>query len=406
MALLYTFFVGLLSLGLKVFSLFNEKARKGMEGRKQSFSLVQKIKNEKVIWMHAASLGEYEQGLPVLEKLKTHFPNHKILITFFSPSGYEIVVKKPNIADVVCYLPLDKKKEIQKFVSQFKTELFFTVKYDFWYHLLAELKKQGARTFVVSALFYKKQVFFKPWGKWMVHQLRQSIDFFFHQTPASLELAKSVGISQGMVSGDTRYDRVRGFLYRDNHVPYIGAFIGEHKVVVIGSSWQGEEEVLEDLAVHSTIKIIIAPHDLGRVKLLKKKFPNAFLYSQISENEDLSKSNILIIDCIGLLNRLYSYADVAVVGGGFHSKGLHNILEAAIFGIPVFFGNQYQKNPEADDLIGAGGAKSFAKPKELTEEIVSVIHHPSLQAISEKTKEFMKYQLESTQLIVNQMLKK
>ena len=137
MAFLYTFFVRLLSFGLKVFSLLNEKARKGVQGRKQSFSLVQKIKNEKVIWMHAASLGEYEQGLPVLEKLKTHFPNYKILITFFSPSGYEIVVKKPNIADVVCYLPLDKKKEIQKFVSQFKTELFFTVKYDFWYHLFS-----------------------------------------------------------------------------------------------------------------------------------------------------------------------------------------------------------------------------------------------------------------------------
>ena len=406
MALLYTFFIGLLSLGLKVFSLFHEKVRSGVAGRKQSWELIQKIKNEKVIWMHAASLGEYEQGLPVLEKLKTHFPSHKILITFFSPSGYEIVVKKPNIADVVCYLPLDEKKEIQRFVSQFKTELFFTVKYDFWYHLLAELKKQGARTFVVSALFYKKQIFFKPWGKWMVHQLRQSIDFFFHQTPASLELAKSVGISQGMVSGDTRYDRVRSFLYRDNHVPYIEAFIGENKAVVMGSSWQGEEEILEDLSAHSTIKIIIAPHDLGRVKLLKKKFPAAFLYSQISESDDFSQSNILIIDCIGLLNRLYSYATVAVVGGGFHTKGLHNILEAAVFGVPVFFGNHYEKNPEADDLIMAGGAKSFAKPKELAAEIASVIHHSSLRTMAEKTKEFMKSQLASTQLIVNHMLKK
>ena len=172
----YNLFICLLSFGLKVFSWFNEKAKKGVDGRKESLKIVQeKLKNQKVIWMHSASLGEYEQGLPVLEKLKNEYPDYKILVTFFSPSGYENVVKKQHIADAVCYLPFDKKSTIQEFISQFDTKIFFTIKYDFWYHLLRELHRKGTKIFVVSALFYEEQIFFQPYGKWFINELKKNV---------------------------------------------------------------------------------------------------------------------------------------------------------------------------------------------------------------------------------------
>jgi 3-deoxy-D-manno-octulosonic-acid transferase len=193
--------------------------------------------------MHASSLGEYEQGLPVLEQLKERFADHKILVTFFSPSGYENVVKKKNIADVICYLPFDKKSAVKEFTDQFDVQLFFTVKYDYWYHLLDELKNKGAKTYVISALFYDRQSFFTSYGKWFVKQLQKNIDWFFHQTQMSFALAKSIGLTKSSVTGDTRFDRVKQLRHRDNHVDFIKDFIGEDKTVVFGSSWQAEEKI-------------------------------------------------------------------------------------------------------------------------------------------------------------------
>jgi len=408
MAFFYNIFISLMIFGMKVFALFNEKAKKGVLGRKESLKKVQSAfsAKDKVIWMHAASLGEYEQGLPVLEQLKKSLSDHKILVTFFSPSGYEHIVKKKNIADVICYLPFDKKADIKEFVAQINVALFFTVKYDYWYNLLEELKQKGIKTYVISALFYDTQSFFTSYGKWFVKQLQKNIDWFFHQTEMSYALAKSVGLTQSSVTGDTRFDRVKQLRNRDNHVECIKDFIGRDKAVVFGSSWQAEEKMAEEVFLGTPYaKLIIAPHDLKRVQHLKQVFPEAILYSTIKDSAENFNSRVLIIDSIGLLSRLYSYADIAVVGGGFHDAGLHNILEAATFGVPVIFGDHYRKNPEADELISADGGKSFEKTGLAADFVMFLINNEeTLQMMSANAKKFVDDKPGSTELIINKIL--
>ncbi|WP_126652504.1 3-deoxy-D-manno-octulosonic acid transferase [Chryseobacterium aureum] len=411
MAFIYNILISLLTFGMKVFALFNDKTKKGVEGRKQSLDKVKSAfsKTDKVIWMHAASLGEYEQGLPVLEKLKDNFPQHKILVTFFSPSGYENVIKKKHIADVICYLPFDKKNTVKEFINQFSAELFFTVKYDYWYNLLAELKNRGTKIYVISALFYERQSFFTSYGKWFVRQLQKDVDWFFHQTQFSLALAKSVGLMRSSVTGDTRFDRVKQLRGRDNHVDFIADFIGENKAVIFGSSWQAEEKMAEVISrKNNTAKLIIAPHDLKRVEHLKNLFPDAVLYSEVQNTQSLvSHSQILIIDSIGLLSKLYSYADVAVVGGGFHDAGLHNILEAATFGVPVIFGNHYRKNPEADDLVSANGGKSFPDEYTASEFVLFLLNEENREELAEMSQnagKFVDEKPDSTQMILQKIL--
>ncbi|UKB83516.1 3-deoxy-D-manno-octulosonic acid transferase [Chryseobacterium sp. MEBOG06] len=411
MKLLYNIFISLLTFGMKVFSLFNDKTKRGVEGRKESLHKVRSAfsKTDKVIWMHAASLGEYEQGLPVLEKLKENLPDHKILVTFFSPSGYENVVIKKHIADVICYLPFDKKNTVEDFVSSFDVKLFFTVKYDYWYNLLNELKNRNTKIYVISALFYERQSFFTSYGKWFVKQLQRNVDWFFHQTPISLALAKSVGLMQSSVTGDTRFDRVKQLRKRDNYVANIADFIGENKAIVFGSSWQAEEKIAERLSQkNNTLKLIIAPHDLKRIAHLKNIFPEALLYSEIEQDQHTNfDSRLLIIDSIGLLSKLYSYADIAVVGGGFHDAGLHNILEAATFGVPVIFGNQYKKNPEADDLIAAAGGQSFGEESEAVEFILFLANKDNQEELTEMSQNayrFVDEKPDSTAMILQKIL--
>lgn len=408
---LYNLFIRLMIAAMRVGAVFNYKLKKGLAGRRQSCGLV-KAKfspTDKVIWMHAASLGEYEQGLPVLEKLNVKFPQHKILITFFSPSGYDQVIKKNTIADVVCYLPFDTEKWVEEFTSNFKTELFFTVKYDYWYHLLEDLKKQGAKVYVVSALFYETQIFFKAYGKWNVSQLKKNIDWFFHQTKHSTALAKGIGLRNSSTSGDTRYDRVKQLRENDRFVEFIDDFKQNEQTIVFGSSWESEERLAEITAAKNReVKLIIAPHDLKRVAHLKTIFPRALLYSQISQGQQSHYFNpkVLIIDCIGLLSKLYSYADLAIVGGGFHSKGLHNILEAANYGIPVIFGNQYTKNPEADELIARNGGKSFEDEFFAAPYILGLLNDPAvLKKMGENARRFIDEQPNASQFIVDQISK-
>ncbi|MGN7864497.1 3-deoxy-D-manno-octulosonic acid transferase [Chryseobacterium sp. 22458] len=411
MELLYNIFISLLTFGMKVFSFFNTKTKKGVEGRKESLHKVQAAFSEtdKVIWMHAASLGEYEQGLPVLEKLKEKLPDHKILVTFFSPSGYENVIKKKHIADAICYLPFDKKAIIKEFVSQFDVKLFFTVKYDYWYNLLAELKNRNVKVYVISALFYENQSFFTSYGKWFVKQLQKNVDWFFHQTQVSFALAKSIGLTQSSVTGDTRFDRVKQLRERDNHVKHIKDFIGDNKAVVFGSSWQAEEKIAAIVyRKNPYLKIIIAPHDLKRVEHLKNLYPDALLYSEIETSElPITDYSILIIDSIGLLSKIYSYADVAVVGGGFHDAGLHNILEAATFGVPVVFGNRYKKNPEADELISYDGGKSFGDEYAAAEFVLFLTNgdnEEELASMSQNARKFVDEKPDSTAMILAKIL--
>ena len=407
MKFFYNIFVSLLIFGMKVGSLFSQKLKNGLDGRKQSCDVVKSkfSKNDKVIWMHAASLGEYEQGIPVLEKLKNKFPDYKILITFFSPSGYENVRKKNYIADAICYLPFDKKQWITEFVSHFQTEIFFTVKYDFWYTLLQELKNRGAKIYVISAYFYKSQSFFKFYGKWFSYQLQKDVDWFFHQTESSYQLAKKIGLRNSSVSGDTRFDRVRKMLLQDYSVPFISEFKESKTTVVFGSSWESEERLAEILSKkQKRLKIIIAPHDLKRVVHLKEIFPDAVLYSEI-QNSEIQNSTILIIDSIGLLSKLYSYADLAVVGGGFHSAGLHNILEAAVFGVPVFFGNHYRKNPEADGLIATRGGKSFEDEFYASKYLQELLKNPEIiQIMGNQAQSFILSQPDSAEIIFQKVV--
>ena len=407
MKFIYNISIFHLELAFKVLSWFNDKIKRGLEGRKQSLEIVKsKIKNEdNVLWMHAASLGEYEQGLPVLEKLKEKYPTHKVLITFFSPSGYENVVKK-NKEDILCYLPFDKKSTISEFVKAVHPEIFFTVKYDFWYHLLDELKKVNAKVFVISALFYENQVYFKPLGKWFVNELKKNVDWTFHQTEKSLSLAQKVGLTKGSVSGDTRFDRVKQIKNRDNFVEFISEFKAEKKLLVFGSSWEAEEKMAQILSQKlENFKILIAPHDLKRVQNLKQIFPSAILYSELKSNYQLPNTNILIIDSIGLLSKLYSYADIAIVGGGFHDKGLHNILEAATFGVPVIFGNQYKKNPEADALIAQNGGKSFDNEELAADFVLELAQNQNLLSeMSENAGNFVHSQPNSSEIILEKIL--
>ena len=407
MKFLYNISIFHLELAFKVLSWFNDKIKRGLEGRKKSLEIVKsKIKNEdSVLWMHAASLGEYEQGLPVLEKLKEKYPNHKVLITFFSPSGYENVLKK-NKEDILCYLPFDKKSTISEFVKAVHPEIFFTVKYDFWYHLLEELKKQNTKVFVISALFYENQVYFKSYGKWFVNELKKNVDWIFHQTEKSLSLAQRVGLTKGSVSGDTRFDRVKQIKNRDNFVEFISEFKADKRLLVFGSSWEAEEKMAQILSQKlENFKILIAPHDLKRVQNLKQIFPKAILYSELKSNYQLPNTNILIIDSIGLLSKLYSYADIAIVGGGFHDKGLHNILEAATFGVPVIFGNQYKKNPEADALIAQNGGKSFAQVELAADFVIELAQNQNLLfEMSENAGNFVHSQPNSSEIILEKIL--
>ncbi len=394
---------------MKAGAVFSYKLKKGLAGRRQSCDIVKTAfsPTDRVIWMHAASLGEYEQGIPVLEKLKEKFPEHKILITFFSPSGYDNVIHKNHIADAVCYLPFDTPRWVQQFTSNFSTDIFVTVKYEYWYNLLAHLNSKGAKIYVISALFYERQLFFKPYGSWFVKQLRDSVSWFFHQTPTSYGLAKTLRLHQSSIAGDTRFDRVKQIRERDNHVPFVEQFKCGNQLVVLGSSWETEEQIALLVAYHEpNVKIIIAPHDLARTENLLNLFPNAVLYSQLDAGKPLPKdAQVLIIDCIGLLSKVYSYADVAVVGGGFHSSGLHNILEAATFGIPVLFGNRYTKNPEADQLVTQHGGKSFENETQASDFLLKLLDDDEmLREMGQKAGSFVTDQPDATRIIIGKIL--
>lgn len=390
---------------MKIGASFNYKLKRGLAGRRQSCDILKSVFSEtdRVIWMHAASLGEYEQGLPVLESLKNKYPDYKILITFFSPSGYEVVAKKNTIANAVCYLPFDKPVWINEFISNFKPVIFFTVKYEYWYNLLQKLNRDQVKIYVISSLFYERQIFFKPYGKWFVRQLRKNVDWFFHQTNTSYALAKTIKLDQSSISGDTRYDRVRQIKERDPHVKFISEFKGKNPLLVFGSSWETEEEIAVIVSAKlPELKIIIAPHDLKRVEHLQHLFPNAVLYSETTF--DQLDVQVMIIDSVGLLSKIYAYADLAFVGGGFHSAGLHNILEAAAFGTPVLFGNRYQKNPEADDLIRNKGGASFVDENYAADFILKIMNDKQLlEEMGKNAGEFINAQPNSTELIMKKI---
>ncbi len=354
---------------MRIASLFHPKARLWVKGRKDVFtSIKNKIsENDKVIWMHASSLGEYEQGLPVLTALKEKFPNYKFAVSFFSPSGYE-VIKDRAWADWVFYLPLDTKSNAKKLIQTLHPEYAIFVKYDFWYNLLTELSENRINTIFISAIFRKNQIYFKPKGKWMVSVLKK-VSRFFVQDENSKKLLHSIGITQTTVSGDTRFDRVKMLLERDNHLDWLEQFKQDKTLIVAGSTWKEDNELLKDF-INSQLtpdtKILIAPHTMDPEYSRKLKAglkPKTLLFSE-KENKNPEEYQILILDTVGILTKVYSYADIAYVGGAFGKEGVHNVLEPAVFGVPVFYGPIYDKFIEAEELIEAGGALSIHNQKE------------------------------------------
>lgn len=358
MRLLYSLLINTVMPILHIVALFNKKMKLFVQGRKSVFSTLQeKIRpTDKVIWFHAASLGEYEQGLPVMEKMRMLYPSHKILVTFFSPSGYE-VRKNTTAADVVVYLPMDTFTNARKFLKLAHPDIAFFIKYEFWPNYLFELGQANVPTYLISGIFRPNQVFFKWYGS-LYRKAFKAFNHFFVQYESSKQLIAPIGFTNVTVSGDTRYDRVSRILEQDNHLAFIEDFTDGKTTVIFGSSWPKDEEMFIGFINNQpNTKFIIAPHTFGEshMESLKQNITKPTMFFTEKEGKNLKEYEVLIIDTIGLLTKIYSYADVAYVGGGFGTSGLHNILEPAAYGVPVVIGPNHEKFPEAKQLSDAQG---------------------------------------------------
>jgi len=360
---LYNILTHIAAFHIKIAAVFNNKLKLGVKGRAKTFAILKDniTIEDNVIWFHCASLGEYEQGLPVFEEIKASHPNRKIVLSFFSPSGYEIRKNAP-IADCVVYLPLDTKQNAKQFLDLVHPELVVFVKYEIWPNYLLEIKKRQIKAVLISALFRKNQSFFKPTGKWMQKALF-AFNHIFVQNEESKELLKQIDYNEVTVSGDTRFDRVSNQLKINNKLHFVETFKQDNLCVVAGSTWPEDEALLIDFINNdsSKTKYIIAPHNIksGQISSLKSKLnKGAILYSE-KDTTDLAKVKVLIIDTIGLLSKIYSYADIAYVGGAMGSTGLHNTLEPAVFGVPIIIGCNHDKFPEAKSMISNKGMFSI-----------------------------------------------
>lgn len=383
--ILYNLFLFLYSVGIRVAALANPKARKWINGRRNIFatlhtqlsgvSLSAEPAGPKPVWMHCASLGEFEQGRPLLEELKRKDPTIKIVLTFFSPSGYE-VMKNYKGVDYVFYLPMDSKANAKRFLDALNPAMVLWVKYEYWFYYLSVLKQRNIPTLLVSGIFRKNQPFFRWYGK-IWKQMLECFTHFFVQNAASKHLLSTLGFIENVtLNGDTRFDRVLEIAEHFTPVAGIEEFCGDSPVIVAGSTWEEDEiELLHFVNVHKHVKFIIAPHEVDKTNLkdVKDEFPNSICYSELigkplegsfeqATNKpqnivtDHATPNVLIIDNIGMLSRLYKYATVTYIGGGYGADGVHNVLEAAVYGKPVVFGPVYEKFYEAVGLVEAGGA--------------------------------------------------
>jgi 3-deoxy-D-manno-octulosonic-acid transferase len=365
---LYTISILAYSFAVRVASLFNSKAKLFFSGRKNLFTDLEQrcaapgFRNARLVWFHCASLGEFEQGRPLIEAYRRKFPEHKILLTFFSPSGYEIRKNYPG-ADIICYLPIDKPANAKRFLDQVNPAAAFFVKYEFWFNYLAELKKRNIPVYLVSGIFREDHHFFKSSGGWFRRQLN-AFTYFFLQDESSLERISSIGYKNAMVSGDTRFDRVAEVVKGVKQFEIVKEFAGSSKVFILGSSWPEDEKLISNSHI-SDFKLIIAPHEIGEahIKNIEALFAGSIRYSKADE-KNIAAAKVLIIDNIGMLSSLYQYGTIAFIGGGF-GKGIHNILEAAAFGMPVIFGPNYHKFAEAKDLVKLGGAFEIRDEAEL-----------------------------------------
>jgi 3-deoxy-D-manno-octulosonic-acid transferase len=387
MLFIYNLIVVFADFILKIAALFNPKIKLFVEGRKSVYKVLSnKIKAyDKTIWFHAASLGEYEQGLPVMERMKSRFPNHLIVLTFFSPSGYE-VRKNNTIADVTVYLPLDTQSNVEKFMEIVRPDMAFFIKYEYWPNYLNALKERETPTYLISGIFREDQLFFKWYGGFYRNALN-AFEHFFVQNSKSKDLLLKLGKSNVTVSGDTRFDRVSSILNRDNALEFIEEFKNNSLTIVVGSSWPKDESLLVPyINSVENVKFIIAPHNIKteQIQILKNSISKkTILFSEVdftsSNPINLGDFDVFIIDTIGILTKIYSYADIAYVGGGFGNPGVHNILEPATFGVPIVIGTNYSHFPEATALVNMEGCISISTQEKLNEAFDNLIQNQDIR---------------------------
>lgn len=406
MLFLYNLVISIAGFFLKIVALFSPKIKLFVEGRKNVFTILEeKIKpSDKTIWFHSASLGEYEQGLPVIEKIKEKYPAHKIIVTFFSPSGYE-VRKNNTTAAVTLYLPLDTKSNAKKFLKLAHPELAFFIKYEFWLNYLNELEKSQTPTYLISGIFRDNQMFFKWYGGFYRKALK-AFTYFFVQNENSKEKIKSIGFDNVIVSGDTRFDRVNAILERDNTLDFIEKFKNNTPTIIIGSSWPKDEVLLAEYINQASedVKFIIAPHNIksDQIASLKAQITKSTILFSEKENADLSSYNVFIIDTIGLLTKIYSYGTIAYVGGGFGNPGIHNILEPATFGIPIVIGPNYSNFAEAVELVALKGCLVISNNQELKQTLDRLLQDKAfLEEKSQICKSYIQNNKGATNSIMN-----
>ncbi len=389
MGFIYNIGIALAGFGLKTTSFFNKKIKKGVVGRKNTFSILQKKLNptNKTLWFHCASLGEYEQGLPVFNVLRNHYKNHKIVLSFFSPSGYEIRKNSP-MADVVVYLPLDTKSNAQQFLNLVNPELTVFVKYEIWPNFLNELKNRKLKAILISASFRKNQSFFKFYGN-EVRQALFAFEHIFTQNETSKKLLESINYNTITVSGDTRFDRVSSQLDIDNALDFIETFKQQKLCIVAGSTWPEDENLFINFINNEAskeVKFIIAPHNIkpNQIKNIQEKLNvESVLFSE-KEHKQLETVQVFIVDTIGILSKIYSYANIAYVGGALGTTGLHNTLEPAVFGVPIIIGKHHEKFPEAQQMIDNKGMFSISNQAEFNTILNELIENSEKRWLSGK----------------------
>jgi len=378
MYIIYNLLIYLASFALRIVALFSKKIKLFVDGRKDVVHILGKniSTSDKTIWFHCASLGEFEQGVPIMEEMKKAKPDHKVIVSFFSPSGYEIK-KNTSLADVVVYLPMDTPLNAKRFIDAIHPSLSIFVKYEFWPNYLLQLKKKNIPTLLVSGVFRDNQIFFKPYGGFMRKALK-SFNHFFLQEENSVKLLNSIGFKNTTLSGDTRFDRVSHQIEMNNTLKFAKEFKGDALCVVCGSTWPEDEAVLLDYinSAPRNVKFIIAPHKIEQSKIeafTEKLYKQKVILHSQKDDVNLAEYSVLIIDCIGLLTKLYSYADIAYVGGAMGRTGLHNILEPATFGVPIIIGKNYNEFTEAIRLRNLAGLFSISNPLELSDVLTKLV---------------------------------
>lgn len=399
----YDFAIHLYSLGVKIASLRHEKARKIIDGQAVTMQRLKKELSPEggYIWIHAASLGEFEQGRPLIEMIRRNHPDAKILLTFFSPSGYEVRHNFP-LVDAVVYLPFDTKKNVRQFLDTVKPRMAIFVKYEFWGNYLNELKLRGIPTYIISAIFRKSQPFFKPWGG----EFRKMLTYFTHiyvQDEGSRELLAGIGIKNVTVAGDTRFDRVTDIMESCVEIPQAAALTRDASLTIVaGSTWPPDESyLLPCFNAHPGMKLIIAPHEVNeeRIAAIESQLNRPSCRLSTATPEEAAKCDCIIVDCYGKLSSAYRYGNIAYIGGGF-GVGIHNLNEAAVYDIPVIFGPHYHKFKEARDLIKCKGGFSFSNKEEFDAIIEPIVNDKKLrEQYGKNAGNYIKENLGATRII-------